>query len=149
MDFIRLAACPARSKLAHPFRPIRPPNAAKGSRRVGKGGKWRDELSTQEKGSSLGLGSIRYRQNLLQDLTRLDPKRIGPREGCSWITARADSGLRRRGRWRREVVGLKSDRKVYVYPLQTKIGERSLKLAESDDAVLGEGDGAFVNGVNA
>jgi hypothetical protein len=47
------------------------------------------------------------------------------------------------------VVKFKSDRKVYVYLPQIKGGKSRVRLNGSEDAVLEEGDGAFVSGVNA
>lgn len=46
-------------------------------------------------------------------------------------------------------VKFKSDRKVYVYLPQMHGGKARVRLNGSDDAVLDEGDGAFVSRVNA
>lgn len=48
-----------------------------------------------------------------------------------------------------DVVESKSDRKVYVHLPMTKNGHAKIRLAGREDAVLYEGDGAFVKGVNA
>ncbi|KAI9794282.1 MAG: hypothetical protein M1833_000425 [Piccolia ochrophora] len=42
-----------------------------------------------------------------------------------------------------------SDRKTYVHLPMTKGGKAKIRLAGRDDAILSEGDGAFVSGVNA
>jgi redox-sensitive bicupin YhaK (pirin superfamily) len=47
------------------------------------------------------------------------------------------------------VVKFKSDRKMYVYLPQMKAGKARIRLNGSEDAVLEEGDGAFVSSVNA
>lgn len=41
------------------------------------------------------------------------------------------------------------DRKVYVHVTMTKDGRAKVRLDGREDAVLGEGDGAFVSGVKA
>jgi len=46
------------------------------------------------------------------------------------------------------VVGSKSDRKVYVHLPMTKNGNARVRLGGREEAILGEGDGAFVEGVN-
>jgi len=48
-----------------------------------------------------------------------------------------------------DVVRNKSDRKVYVHLPMTKNGNAKIRLAGRENAVLAEGDGAFVSGVNA
>jgi quercetin 2,3-dioxygenase len=42
-----------------------------------------------------------------------------------------------------------ADRKVYVHVPMTKNGSAKVRLDGREDAVLGEGDGAFVTGVKA
>ncbi|EXJ95797.1 hypothetical protein A1O1_00921 [Capronia coronata CBS 617.96] len=48
-----------------------------------------------------------------------------------------------------DVVTSKSDRKVYVHLPETKGGKSSIRLDGREDAVLKEGDGAYVTHVNA
>lgn len=63
---------------------------------------------------------------------------IAPKQTFSWRVA-GNGGI----------VKFKSDRKVYVYLPQTKDGKARVKLNGSDEAIMEEGDGAFVSGVNA
>jgi len=48
-----------------------------------------------------------------------------------------------------EVVSSKKKRNVYIHLPMTKQGKMKIRLNGSDDAILEEGDGAFVTGVNA
>ncbi|OQD72646.1 hypothetical protein PENDEC_c020G05437 [Penicillium decumbens] len=48
-----------------------------------------------------------------------------------------------------EVVRSKKKRNVYIHLPMTKQGKMKIRLNGSDDAILEEGDGAFVTGVNA
>ena len=63
---------------------------------------------------------------------------IAPKATFSWRVA-GNGGI----------VKFKSDRKVYVYLPQMKDGKARIRLNSSDEAILDEGDGAFVTGVNA
>lgn len=63
---------------------------------------------------------------------------IAPKSTFSWRVAGSGG-----------IVKSKSDRKVYVYLPQTKDGKARIRLNGNDEAVLEEGDGAFVSGVNA
>ncbi|KAG9789858.1 hypothetical protein KCU88_g1394, partial [Aureobasidium melanogenum] len=48
-----------------------------------------------------------------------------------------------------DAVTSKSDRKVYIHLPDTKGGKAKIRLDGREDAVLGEGDGAYVTSVNA
>jgi hypothetical protein len=61
-------------------------------------------------------------------------------------------GVDKRFKWTvgggEDVVRNKQDRKVYVHLPMTKNGNAKIRLAGREDAVLAEGDGAFISGVN-
>jgi hypothetical protein len=62
-------------------------------------------------------------------------------------------GVDRRFKWTvggpaDDVVTSKTDRRVYVHLPMTKNGHAKIRLDGREDAVLSEGDGAFVKGVN-
>lgn len=48
-----------------------------------------------------------------------------------------------------DVVKSRQNRNVYVHVPMTKAGNAKIRLAGREDAVLGEGDGAYISGVNA
>jgi len=48
-----------------------------------------------------------------------------------------------------DAVTSKSDRKIYIHVPMTKRGRAKIRLAEKENSVLSEGDGAFVSNVNA
>lgn len=48
-----------------------------------------------------------------------------------------------------DVVKSKEDRKVYVHLPMTKNGNAKIRLDGREDAVLNEGDGAYISGVRA
>lgn len=48
-----------------------------------------------------------------------------------------------------DVVSRKKKRNVYVHLPMTKNGKAQIRLDHRDEAVLSEGDGAFITGVNA
>ena len=47
------------------------------------------------------------------------------------------------------VVKSKTDRKVYIHVPMTNDGKSKVRLDGREDSILGEGDGAFVTGVQA
>jgi len=53
------------------------------------------------------------------------------------------------GEYGKDVVKSTLDRKVYIHLPMTNNGSMKIRLDGREDAVLGEGDGAFVSGVNA
>ncbi len=60
-------------------------------------------------------------------------------------------GVDKRFKWTvgADAVTKTSNRNVYIHVPMTKGGNAKIRLDGREDAVLGEGDGAFVSGVNA
>lgn len=65
---------------------------------------------------------------------------IGVDKRFKYTVGRSDDG---------EVIRNKSNRNVYIHLPMTKNGAAKIRLDGRETAVLGEGDGAFVSGVNA
>jgi hypothetical protein len=72
---------------------------------------------------------------------------------ADFVMAAGIVGVDKRFKWtvggEGDVVKSKLDRKVYVHLPMTKNGSAKIRLDGREDAVLSEGDGAFIKGVKA